>query len=201
MGSGYHKYVFDSERRKFVGRFEDMYAAENDEGFDSWHERDIRMLRKRISLEILNDYAFASVLDVGCGKGTFTHLLKRANNTVVGVDGSSNAIAKARASFPEIEFFQLDVHDLGTMGRSFDAVVIMAVFAYVDDWPTVLQQAAKMTRWIYVAEFIPPDPIGFVKSVDQLVEEVGRAFEIRTKVVVDDVHCMLLGEVRQAEGR
>lgn len=196
MSEGYHKYVFDGKKRTFVGRFEDMYAAEEREGFDSWHERDIRMLRKRISLEILNDYAFASVLDVGCGKGSFTHLLKRANNQVVGVDGSASAIAKARASFPDIEFLQLDVHDLGTIGRSFDVVVIMAVLAYIEDWPAVLQQVATMTRWIYVAEFIPPDAIGFVKSVDELVDEVGHSFDIRTKLVLDDVQCMLLGEVR-----
>jgi trans-aconitate methyltransferase len=195
MGGEYHKYVFDIEGRKFVGRFDDMYAAEETEGFDSWHERDLRMLRKRISLDILDGYAFGSVLDVGCGKGTFTQFLKRANNSVLGVDGSAAAIAKARASFPDIEFRQLDVHELSSIGRTFDVVVIMAVLAYVEDWPLVLKQVAQLTKWIYVAEFIPPNPIGFVKSSDNLVEEFASNFDIRTKVLVDDVHVMLLGEV------
>jgi trans-aconitate methyltransferase len=191
---GYHKYVFDSEGRKFVGRFEDMYAAEEREGFDSWHERDLRLLRKRIALDILNEYTFSSVLDVGCGKGSFTQLLKRANNSVLGIDGSATAIAKARASFPDIEFRQLDVHALNEINQTFDVVVVMAVLAYIDDWALVLEQIAQITRWIYVGEYIPPDPIGFVKTSEQLVKEVARHFNIRTKVILDDVHCMLLGE-------
>lgn len=201
MTEGYHKYVFDQERREFVGRFEDMYSAEDTEGFDSWHERDLRMLRKRLSLEILNGYSFDSVLDVGCGKGTFTQMLKRANNIVVGVDSSATAIAKAKASFPDIEFQQLDLNELGSVGRTFDCVVVMAVFAYVEDWRGVLAQIARMSRWAYVAEFIPPNPIGFVKSADELIDEMTRHFEIRTKVLLDDVHCMLLGEVAPTESR
>jgi SAM-dependent methyltransferase len=196
MPEGYHRFVFDAEGRRFVGRFEEMYSAEDEEGFDSWHERDLRMLRKRLSLEILNGYSFASVLDVGCGKGTFTQMLKRVNNMVLGVDGSATAIEKAQASFPDIDFRQMDVHELGKLDQAFDAVVVMALFAYVEDWRSVLAQIARMTRWIYVAEYVPPAPIGFVKSIDELIAELALHAEIRTKVILDDVQCLLLGEVR-----
>ena len=38
----YHKYVFDVEKRTFIGDFENMYAHESIEKFDSWHQDDSR---------------------------------------------------------------------------------------------------------------------------------------------------------------
>lgn len=99
--SGYHKYVFDTEQRKFIGKFEDMYQAEDSEGFDAWFERDLRLPRKTISCAILAAYNFSRILDIGCGKGTFTHLLKKQNNHVVGIDSSETAIRKAKESYTD----------------------------------------------------------------------------------------------------
>ena len=72
----YHKFVFDFENRKFLGRFEEMYQAEDVEGFDSWNQEDLRFPRKRISYAILSNQNFPRILDLGCGKGFFTQLLK-----------------------------------------------------------------------------------------------------------------------------
>ena len=110
---GYHKYVFDTDKREFVGEFEKMYQAEDSQGFDSWLERDLRPLRKTISYAILSAYNFSRILDIGCGKGTFTHLLKKQNNHVVGIDLSETAIRKAQASFPDIDFRCQNILDLG----------------------------------------------------------------------------------------
>jgi len=113
----YHKYVFDTEKRQFIGQFEEMYQAEDSEGFDSWFEQDLRHLRKKISYAILSAYNFSRILDVGCGKGTFTHLLKKHNNQVVGIDVSETAIRKARESFPDIDFRCGDIHKLAGGGE------------------------------------------------------------------------------------
>jgi SAM-dependent methyltransferase len=97
----YHKYVFDHEKRKLIGAFEEMYKAENLEGFDSWQNNDVRHLRLRLAMEILRDYNFDSVLELGCGKGTASQFLNN-NNKVLGVDISPTAIEKAKASYPDI---------------------------------------------------------------------------------------------------
>ena len=194
--NAYHPYVFDTENRSFVGRFEEMYRAEDKDGFDSWFERDLRPLRKQISLAVLEGYSFSRILDVGCGKGTFTHLLKKRNTRVVGIDSSATAIAKAAAAYPDIDFRAVDVDRLSALGESFDAAVVMGTLAYNENWPRALWTLARMTQWIYIAEFIPPDPIGFVKSSSGLVAEIEKHCHIRTKILLDDDHTLVLGEVR-----
>jgi len=194
----YHKYVFDTERRRFVGQFEAMYRAEETEGFDSWRERDLRDLRKRLSHTLLDGWNFSRILEVGCGKGTFTQLPKKGNNTVIGVDLSETAIRRARASFPDIDFRCMDIAELASLGGGFDLVVVMATLAYVAEWRCALATIAGMTRYVYVAEYVPRAPIGFVKSVDELVAEVEKHCHTLTKVVVDDTHCLLFAEARRA---
>ena len=108
----YHKYVFDSDKRKFKGNFEGMYQNEERDKFDSWGASNLRNLAKRIHLEIINSYNFQTILDFGCGKGAFTHLLKKRNNTVTGLDISKTAIKKAQATYgSEIHFDTIKNND------------------------------------------------------------------------------------------
>jgi len=108
----YHKYVFDIEKRKFIGAFEEMYQNETIEIFDSWHQDDTRQLQRKIDLAILEDYNFNKIIDIGCGKGCLTHMLKKKNNTFIGVDISPTAIKFAKERYPDIEFICLDVNNV-----------------------------------------------------------------------------------------
>lgn len=120
----YHKYVFDTDNRRFVGRFEEMYQQEKIANFDSWHQEDSRQLNRRIALEILNGYNFEKILDIGAGKGALTHQLKKLNNQVRGLDISPTAIEVARARFPDIEFDVTDVNDLPRFAVYLDKHII-----------------------------------------------------------------------------
>src|SRR5690348_12609511 len=97
----YHKYVFDTKNRKFIGDFEKMYANEEKENFDSWQQEDINDLSKQVSLLLMSPHSFSSILDLGCGKGAFTRLLKNNKNKVLGVDISQTAVRKALAKYPD----------------------------------------------------------------------------------------------------
>jgi hypothetical protein len=55
---GSYRYVFDQENKRVVGKFEEMYQAEDVDNFDSWHEDDMRLLTKQISLVLLNQVQF-----------------------------------------------------------------------------------------------------------------------------------------------
>ncbi|HVY59179.1 MAG TPA: class I SAM-dependent methyltransferase [Xanthobacteraceae bacterium] len=193
----YHKYVFDQAQRRLVGDFEGMYAAEDRERFDSWRSHDARHLRLRLALALVAEYNFDSVLEIGCGKGTAAQFFKRRNNRVVGIDISPTAIAKARASFPDIDFRCMDASDIGSLGARFDLVTLQAVLAYVPSWRELLETVAGMADRCLVAEYVPANPIGMVKSVGELVEVFAGLFEIEHKLLLDDEMAILFGRTRR----
>jgi SAM-dependent methyltransferase len=191
----YHPYVFDLKRRKLVGRFEEMYQAEENQGFDSWHERDLRMLRKRLSREILSAYNFPRVLEIGCGKGAFTQWLKRENNRVVAVDISPTAVRRARETFPDVDFRVMDATQIAALDEKFDLVVVMAALAYIKGWRRLLAALSARTQYLYIAEYIPPKPIGCVKSGAQLLAALRRDYALRHHLVLDGEHHMILAQI------
>lgn len=192
----YHKYVFDSELRQFVGRFEEMYQHEEDESYDSWHQDDSRQLNRKIALEILNGYNFDVVVDIGSGKGALTHCLKKRNNIVFGLDISPTAIKKARSRYPDIRFDVLDANDGARLSHFFDEIVcdisasrvcdlvfISECLSYLENWHELITIVSSRTRYIMIALYIPDNPIGFVRSAGDLEIEVSRFFRILEFVI------------------
>lgn len=181
MGAGmtdrpepYHRFVFHGGR--FCGDFAGLYEHEETEGFDAWHQQDTRSLSRAVSLAILGRYTFLRILDLGCGKGIFTHALKTRTNAVVGVDIAPGAIAKARRWFPDLAWRCLDLHTALQTGEEWDLVVFREVLSYLPDWQVVVRAAAGVAAHLYVSLWLPPDPVGFVPSLDALrvaLEAVG----------------------------
>jgi SAM-dependent methyltransferase len=198
----YHSFVFDEQQRRFVGRFEDMYRAESTEGFDSWHQDDVANLTKRIALELVANRPRLRVLDIGCGKGAFTALLGGTSGAVVGIDISRTAVAVARERNPKARFIEADVAAAGfdlksVAGADFDLVVCLETLSYIEPWRLFLTQMAAAGRSALVGLYLPENPIGFVKSFDELIEAFSASF-----IVAEDVRLesrrqiLLLGESR-----
>lgn len=179
----YHKYVFDEKNRKFVGKFEKMYQNEDKENYDSWFQEDLTDFGKQVSLTILNKYNFNSILDIGCGKGVFTQLLKKVNNHITGVDISKTAIKKAKLKYKGIEFLRLTAEEILKLKKKWDLIVMMEILSYLRNWKKIIALAAKRTSYIYIFLYIPSNPIGFVKSFKQLKNELNKNFNIETELL------------------
>lgn len=190
----YHKYVFDEKKRIFIGRFEDMYADEEQGGYDSWFQEDLSHLGKQISLMILNRYNFNSILDIGCGKGAFTHLLKKTNNRVVGVDISEAAILKAKSKYREVEFLQSTAEEALRLQKKWDLILMMEVLSYLKNWKEVIATAAERTSYLYISLYLPPKPIGFVKSFDGLKVACQKDFNITMELLWNKETIFILGK-------
>lgn len=189
--AGYHKYVFDANKRKFIGRFEEMYQNETREVFDSWHQEDSRQTNRKTALDILSFYNFQNILDIGTGKAALTHSLKKVNNTVKGIDISPTAVELARSRYPDIRFEVADANDISKLcilldsilkndlsAQKFDLVFTAECLSYIPQWRELIAALSFRTVYLMIVLFIPNNPIGFVKSVDELEKEVRGSFQI-----------------------
>lgn len=178
----YHKFVFDENKRKYVGNFDDMYQFEKT---DPWQCSDLSNSVKKIHSAILNTYNFNTILDYGCGKGVFTHTLKKENNKVYGVDISENAIQKAKLAYEDIVNFST-VSEKHWNKRSYDLVVCLEVLSYVKEYKKLLQNFAIKGKFLYLSLYIPKKPIGFVKNFDELINYLKMFYTINIKVIFND---------------
>jgi len=136
-------YVFnvdDAGRMKFVGDFEGLYSSEDDpwgqSGLDArlgeYYAYSRNNLIKKILLLPVPDAA--EILEVGCGLGQVTDMLREANANlnVTGMDISSVAIEKARARFPHIEFLVGDIAaEKLDLEKKFDVIILNQALWYV----------------------------------------------------------------------
>jgi 2-polyprenyl-6-hydroxyphenyl methylase/3-demethylubiquinone-9 3-methyltransferase len=72
-------------------------------------------------------------LDLGCGNGSFSALLRSQNFIVMGCDASASGIALAREAHPEVDFFEHDISNPLPAGfaGAYDAVVSLEVVEHL----------------------------------------------------------------------
>ena len=78
------------------------------------------------------------ILDVGCGTGTLTAKIGEDGASVVGIDASSEMIAKAKTAFPDIQFFVKVATDF-SFSESFDAAFSNATFHWIKEQGKAIQ--------------------------------------------------------------
>jgi tRNA (mo5U34)-methyltransferase len=83
-----------------------------------------------------NDLTGKSVLDIGCNAGFYSLEMKRRGaDRVLGVDFDERYLAQARFAAEvrgvDIEFRQLSVYDVGSLGEKFDLVIFMGVLYHL----------------------------------------------------------------------
>lgn len=86
-----------------------------------------------------------SALDLACGDGILTALLKPHFNHIVGVDASSVHLTEARKRLPDVEFHESLIEDL-ELKETFDSVFMLDVLEHVNDPILVLQKAASLLK-------------------------------------------------------
>ena len=193
----YHKYVFDLKNKKFIGKFNEMYQREDVEDFDSWFSSDLTHLPKLISLAILNRYNFKNILDFGCGKGSFTHILKKRNNYVLGLDISKTAIKKAKVNYGnKIDFMVIQDNEFTSFvqKQKFDLTIILETLSYIENWRKAIKDISKFSIYIYITLYIPANPIGFVKSFQELIDAIENYFNIEEKIIYNDESIFILAK-------
>lgn len=90
----------------------------------------------------------AAHLEFGCGDGMFLDSLRRKEiERLVGLDISREAIGKARASYPDLDFRQITrTTPLPFEAGSFDSITIIEVLEHVVEQEALLAELARVLR-------------------------------------------------------
>ena len=97
----------------------------------------------------------AELLELGCGEGAQTAHLRNVSKSVVGLDVSSTAVARAKKRYPGGEFHAGRAEDIGTIfiGRRFDVITACEVLYYSDDVATILDAMKAASNLIVVTSY------------------------------------------------
>ena len=85
------------------------------------------------TVEMLREQSARTVLDLGCGNGSFSAVLQSQGFKVVGCDASESGIAFAHQAHPHIDFFEHNLSQPMPSGHegSYDAVVALEVVEHL----------------------------------------------------------------------
>lgn len=99
-------------------------------------------------VRLLGDHRSASVLDLGCGNGSFTALLAAQGFSIDGCDGSESGIRVARQSYPDLKFWHQDFNSPlpARLAGQYDAVVSTEVIEHLLLPRRLLQTALQALR-------------------------------------------------------
>lgn len=91
----------------------------------------------------------SEIIDLGCGPGNSTRVLKNRfpNAHIVGADSSENMLEKARAENPDLEFIRLDLNeDMSRLNGKFDVVFSNACFQWLPNHRELLPRVFSLLK-------------------------------------------------------
>jgi SAM-dependent methyltransferase len=112
-------------------------------------ERNLKRYIRRKCNFVMRFLEGRTVLEVGCGIGTFTRFLSERGYKVVAIDTSSECLREAEKRGVSASFLQVDICDIdgqGELHNMFDSVVMVTVLEHVKDDLKALVNASWLLR-------------------------------------------------------
>lgn len=129
------KKLMDYEKKVCGGKEESSWAIFNPQGLEPFPKDFLRNVKGKI-------------LDVGCGAGGFTGLLKkiRPDLDIYGVDISKNAIKIAKKDFPKVKFSVGTSYKLPFRDNFFDAAIMRQILEHVEYPEKALKELKRVLK-------------------------------------------------------
>ncbi len=86
------------------------------------------------------------LLDLGCGTGQSTDLLRKTGVEIIGVDGCEKYIIKAKINFPNNQYCFAQAESLPFPDNTFDCVASYNTFEHLSDVSKVLGEIARVLK-------------------------------------------------------
>lgn len=137
-----------------------------------------RVIPGQVDADLLNEhlgrYSFAEalvadkrVLDAGCGVGYGSARLATVAKKVFALDNSAEAVQSGRAEYPDVSFVHGNCAGLPFADASLDAVVAFGVIEHLENWQTLLSEAARVLRPAGIFLVSTPNRVYYADSRDE----------------------------------
>lgn len=117
------------------------------------------LLEMPTTLKLLGNVRSKKVLDLGCGTGIYSKILKKEGAKVKGIDISEKEIEVARRENPYIEFKIGNAEKLPYQDEEFDIVLAALVMEYFNSWNKVLREIRRILKKKGIFVFSIGNPI------------------------------------------
>lgn len=111
------------------------------------------------------------VLDIGCGAGHSSELIKTSGATVIGVDAAQGMVEYAKRTFDGIDFQVGGLEELSFGDDEFDVVFAANSVQYAADLDTALRELRRVCKpggSIVAGLFGPPESVSYKPVLDAL---------------------------------
>lgn len=132
-----------------------------------------KIANERLSIAIISvieNIKDKSVIDVGCGDGTYTfELLKHEPKNILGVDPAIEAIKIANISkkkYKNIKFKVENIYSLSSLNEKFDLAIVRGVLHHLYEPLKAIEELLKIAKTIVVVE--PNGYSPFLKLIEKL---------------------------------
>lgn len=120
-----------------------------------------RDLDQRVTMELLGNLQFDSILEIGCGTGKNTVFLSKIGSVVHAVDFSQGMIEKAREKVQadNVHFSLMDITQTWDFGSQFfDLITCNLVLEHIEDLSSVFSEAQRVLQpngYFFINELHP----------------------------------------------
>ena len=161
--SNWCKIAFAALNSRSVESFYDSIASIYDDVFTT-HKAHVKQM-----VEILNEHRARPidnlpVLDLSCGTGMMSSLLKAQGYRVIGIDFSCRSLSRYQEKIPFPELLQADAHSLPLRSSSLHAVVCLGSWRHYIHLRTVSKEISRVLQpdGVFIVGYFPPALAGTV---------------------------------------
>jgi ubiquinone/menaquinone biosynthesis C-methylase UbiE len=129
-----------------MNKMQDEYDFKNPYGLET--ESDFHLSRKEATISLLQEFVVDNekngILDVGCGKGLITKILKNSfpNTKIDAIDISEKAINVATKEISGVNFIVADATEYSPKDKVYDAIILNNIYEHVEN-PVLLLMNLK----------------------------------------------------------
>lgn len=167
---------------KLIGEFDEMYQDHD----DPWEQttREKYRSEKIIAIHLLKRIGAKQVIELGCGLGCYTEMIRSSGVEVLGIDASETAIKKAKQMHSNCQFQVADILDFHIY-RDYrpDAIIMSEITWYVldklDSFIAFLQAEMPNVYLIHLLTTYPPGVQKYGSDKFTNLEEIMSYFNMK----------------------